>query len=66
MENDVEEIDADEGEEVLERVAVIDVAKASGKICVRLRGRQRRIPGVGPHARFPPRGRLSGWSEIAR
>jgi transposase len=46
MGNNVEEIDADEDDEVLERVAGIDVAKASGKVCVRLRGRQRRITRV--------------------
>jgi hypothetical protein len=33
MGNDVEEIDADEDNEVLERVAAIDVSKASGKVC---------------------------------
>ena len=38
MENDVEEIDADGDEEVLERVGAIDVAKASGKVCVRIPG----------------------------
>jgi hypothetical protein len=31
MRDDIEEIDADEDEEVIERVAAIDVAKASGK-----------------------------------
>jgi transposase len=46
MGNNVEEIDADEDDEVLERVAAIDVAKASGKVCVRLPGRQRRITRV--------------------
>ena len=46
MGNDVEEIDADEDDEVLERVAAIDVAKASGKVCVRLPGKQRRITRV--------------------
>ena len=46
MDNHVEEIDADEDDEVLERVATIDVAKASGKVCVRLPGRQRRITRV--------------------
>jgi transposase len=34
--NDVEEIDSGEDEVVLERAAAIDVAKASGKVCVRL------------------------------
>jgi len=46
MGNDVEEIDANENDEVLERVAAIDVAKASGKVCVRLPGRQSRITRV--------------------
>src|SRR5664280_2386405 len=42
MGSDVEEVDADEHEEVLERVAAIDVAKATGKVCVRIPGGQRR------------------------
>ena len=46
MGNDVEEIDADEDDEMMERVAAIDVAKASGKVCVRLPGKQRRITRV--------------------
>lgn len=46
MGGDVEEIDADEGEEVLERVGAIDVAKASGKVCVRIPGQKRRITRV--------------------
>lgn len=46
MASDVEEIDADEHEEVLERVAAIDVAKASGKVCVRIPGPKRRITRV--------------------
>jgi transposase len=46
MRNDVEEIDADEHEETLERVGAIDVATASGKVCVRVPGRQRRITKV--------------------
>jgi transposase len=46
MENRGEEIDADQHDEVLERVAAIDVAKASGKVCVRLPGKQRRITRV--------------------
>jgi hypothetical protein len=32
----VEEIEADEHEERLERVAAIDVAKASAKVCIRV------------------------------
>ena len=46
MGNNVEEIDAEAGEERLERVAAIDVAKASGKVCVRIPGKQRRITRV--------------------
>ena len=43
MGNNVEEIEADEHEERLERVAAIDVAKTSGKVCVRLPHRS--VPG---------------------
>jgi transposase len=46
MDHDVEEIDAGDDEDVLERVGAIDVAKASGKVCVRLPGKQRRITRV--------------------
>jgi transposase len=46
MGNDVEEIEADENEEVLEHVGAIDVAKASGKVCVRIPGAKRRITRV--------------------
>jgi transposase len=46
MKGDVEEIDADDNEEVLERVGSIDVAKASGKVCVRIPGAKRRITRV--------------------
>ena len=46
MGNNVEEIDAEEGEERLERVGAIDVAKASGKVCMRIPGKQRRITRV--------------------
>jgi transposase len=42
----VEEFDADVGEEVLERAAAIDVAKASGKVCVRVPGKSRRVTRV--------------------
>jgi len=42
----VEELDADEDEEMLERVAAIDVAKASGKVCVRVPGAKRRVTKV--------------------
>jgi transposase len=46
MGRNVEEFDADEDEEMLERVAAIDVAKASGKVCVRLPGAKRRVTKV--------------------
>jgi transposase len=36
MPRDVEEFDADEHEERLERIAAIDVAKASAKVCIRV------------------------------
>lgn len=46
MSKDVEEIDEDDDEELLERAAAIDVAKASGKVCVRIPGAKRRITRV--------------------
>jgi transposase len=46
MGNNVEPIDVDEQEERLERVAAIDVAKASGKVCVRSPGKTRRVTKV--------------------
>ena len=46
MGNDIEEVEADDSEEVLERAAAIDVAKASGKVCVRIPGKSRRITRV--------------------
>ena len=46
MNHDVEEIDAGKDNELLERVGAIDVANASGKVCVRLPGKQRRITPV--------------------
>jgi transposase len=46
MERDFQVIEAVEGEKLLQRVGAIDVAKASGKVCVRLPGRQRRITKV--------------------
>lgn len=46
MASKVEELDADEHEERLERVAAIDVAKASGKVCVRTPGTKHRITRV--------------------
>jgi len=47
MEYDIEEVDADAGNEgLLERVGAIDVAKASAKVCVRIPGKSRRITRV--------------------
>jgi transposase len=46
MRNCSDEVNTVEDEEVLERVGAIDVAKASGKVCVRLPGKQRRITRV--------------------
>ncbi len=43
MGNNVDEIDEQDDEERLERVAAIDVAKATGKVCVRLAHRS--VPG---------------------
>jgi transposase len=51
--NDVEEIDSGDDEVVLERAAAIDVAKASGKVCLRL-----------PHPGRPGRRRSQVW-EVA-
>jgi transposase len=39
----VQDLDVDDDEERLDRVAAIDVAKASGKVCVRLPGARRRV-----------------------
>lgn len=39
----VEEFDAVDTEQILERVAAIDVAKASGKVCVRVPAAKRRV-----------------------
>ena len=39
----VQNVDVDDDEERLDRVAAIDVAKASGKVCVRLPGGKRRV-----------------------
>ena len=54
MGNNVEEIEADEHEERLERVAAIDVAKTSGKVCVRL-----------PHRSVPDRRVTRVWDVSA-
>ncbi len=43
MDNHVEEIDEQEDEQRLERVAAIDVAKATGMVCVRVPHRS--VPG---------------------
>ena len=50
MDHDVEEIDGEEHEERLERVSAIDVAKASGKVCVRV-----------PHPSIPGRRVTKIW-----
>ena len=50
MDHDVEEIDGEEHEERLERVGAIDVAKASGKVCVRV-----------PHPMIPGRRVTKVW-----
>lgn len=39
----VEELDAPESEQILERVAAIDVAKASAKVCLRVPAKKRRV-----------------------
>ncbi len=46
MGHDVEQIDADETEEVLERAGAIDVAKASAKVCVRIPGAEHKVTKV--------------------
>ena len=46
MKSEPEEIDAEDHDEVLDRVAAIDVAKASGKVCTRF---QRGGPGQAGH-----------------
>ena len=43
MDRVVQNLDVDDDEERLDRVAAIDVAKASGKVCVRLPGGRRRV-----------------------
>jgi len=43
---DIEEINSDEQEKVLERAGAIDVAKASGKVCIHVPGAKRRITRV--------------------
>jgi transposase len=50
MDHDVEEIDGEEHEERLERVGAIDVAKASGKVCLRV-----------PHPSIPGRRVTKIW-----
>jgi transposase len=46
MDRVVQELDVDDDEERLLRVAAIDVAKASGKVCVRMPGGRRRVTRV--------------------
>ena len=43
MDQVVQDLEIDDDEERLDRVAAIDVAKASGKVCVRLPGGKRRV-----------------------
>jgi transposase len=43
MDEVVQNLDVDDDEERLERVAAIDIAKASGKVCVRMPGGKRRV-----------------------
>jgi transposase len=47
---DVEEIDAEDDEQIVDRVAAIDVAKASGKVCTRV-----------PHPSIPSRRVTKVW-----
>lgn len=54
MIGDGEEIDAQASEEIVERVAAIDVAKASGKVCTRV-----------PHASLPGRRVTTVWDVPA-
>lgn len=54
MRSDAEEFDAEDDEEIVERVAAIDVAKASGKVCTRL-----------PHASIPKRRVTRVWDVAA-
>lgn len=54
MRPDVEEIDAEDDEQIVERVAAIDVAKASGKVCTRV-----------PHASIPARRVTKVWEVRA-
>jgi transposase len=42
----IEEVDTADTEQILERVAAVDVAKASAKVCLRLPGKQRRLSRV--------------------
>lgn len=50
----VEEIDAEDDEQIVERVAAIDVAKASGMVCTRV-----------PHASVPARRITKVWDVPA-
>ena len=54
MKGNVHELDVDEHEEILERVAAIDVAKASAKVCTRL-----------PHASVARRRVTRVWDVVA-
>ncbi|MGH9156013.1 MAG: IS110 family transposase, partial [Acidimicrobiales bacterium] len=54
MRPDVEEFDAEEDEQIVESVAAIDVAKASGKVCTRV-----------PHGSVPRRRVTKVWDVAA-
>ena len=54
MRSDAEEFDAEDDEEIVERVAAIDVAKASGTVCTRV-----------PHASIPKRRVTRVWDVAA-
>ena len=54
MMDDVEEIDVEDNERIVERVAAIDVAKASGKVCTRV-----------PHRSDPTRRVTKVWDVAA-
>ncbi len=71
MKHEPEEIPDAEHELVIERVAAIDVAKASGKVCVRVPGKARAAgqPGVGRgghHRRGHRAGRAPGRAGIEK
>ncbi len=54
MSSEPVEIDSEEHEQIVERVAAIDVAKATGEVCTRV-----------PHASIPGRRVTKVWSVVA-